>query len=501
MILMRGAALLALLLFAASPPAVQAQTVSDPAAQAVFDQIAQDLVTQMEGASTLDALKTRVLGGGSIAVWPLAPDDAPLPRPVLEAWNDTLTDSLLRAVKGRHKIIARADLTAMIKEAQHAEVVAETGNPVAAVIKSGAKADYVLSGRARVSDNGVAVSYRLVEMKTNAAKASSKVYVVPVDFATLAGQQDSLAMDAATLDAGKYFAGNIPDLKVLRIRGVRHAESGVETPLGRYLASRMVDAIQERASSAITEHKVRVVEASLDDTAIKAVKTRSLSDKGLSGELTGGEPGSYVFEGTYWAVGSFVELRLAAADAQGHRYAWTKRILKASLRPELTGSDSPTWTKPPGDEWAKNPGTGPISLDLNSNKGKNPSYRVGESMVLLLKLADDGYVDCYYRQVDGQTIKIFPNRYSPGNHISARRVASIPGEGMPFTFQVQEPQGVERVKCFAAERGVSSQLPREIAAMDMQPLPAHLADKLSDAYRAVPGIRFSESTMVVTVHR
>jgi Domain of unknown function (DUF4384) len=495
------ATLAAIIVIAASVHSTaHAQTISDPAAASVFEQIGADLMGGLEAQGALDAWRAKLMGGGAIAIWPMAADDAPVPKAVLEAWNNNLTDSLLRSAQGRYRFVTRADLGALVREAQHAEVIEETGNPVAAVLKGG-KADYVVTGRARVADNGIAVSYRLIEVKTNSARAASREYVVPMDFSRLSAQQDSLALEAATTDAAKYFAGQIPDLQTLRNRGIRQADSGVETPLGRYLSTRMLDAIQEKASNSLAERRLRVVDAALDDSAVTAVKSRGAWDKGISSELTGSESGSYVFEGTYWQVGQFVELRLAAANAKGERYAWTKRIFTASLRPDLIEAAGSPWSKGAGDEWAKNSGTGPIGLDLNSNKGKNPSYRVGETMVLLLKLGEDAYVDCFYRQVDGQTMKIFPNRYLPNGKLSAKTVASIPGEGMPFDFLVQEPQGVDRVKCFAADRNLAADLPKEIGAQDLTALPPAMANRLSDLYRAVPKAKISEATMVVTVHK
>jgi hypothetical protein len=472
-----------------------AQVQAAPEAVSVFDKIGEELITGMGAqASLIDDWKSRFSGGGAIAIWPLAEKDAPLPKPVLGAWNDTLTDSLLRLSKGRHKFVSRADLGAVIREAEHYEVV-EGGNPIAAVLK-GSKADFLVSGRARVVDNGVAVSYRVLEVKTGSPRAASREYVVPVDFARAASHVESLALDAAMADAASYFAKTIPDLQVLKNLGIRQADSGVETPLGRYLSQRASDAIVERASNALTERRVRVVDAKLDGAAIKGMKTRS-----VSGTLAA-DPGAYAFEGMYWQLDHAVELRLTAVNADGERYSWTKRIFKASVRPELVGAaQQAQWLKPPADGWAKSAGLGPIALDLSSNKGANPSYRVGENMVLLVRLGEESFLDCFYRQVDGKTMKIFPNRYSPSNRVQPRSQIEIPGGTMPFAFQVQEPEGVERVKCFAADRDLSKQLPPEIGAQDLAVLSAAAADRLSEIYRAVPKAKISEATMVVTVHK
>jgi hypothetical protein len=472
-----------------------AQTQAAPEAASVFDKIGDELISGLGAqGNVIDGLKAKFSGGGAIAIWPLGEKDAPLPKPVLEAWNDTLTDSLLRSAKGRHRFVTRADLGAIMREAEHSEVV-DGGNPVAAVLK-GSKAEYLVSGRARVVDNGIAVSYRLLEVKTGSPRAASREYVVPVDFARSAVNTDSLALDAAMADAATYFAKTIPDLAVLKNLGIRQADSGVETPLGRYLSQRVADAVVERASNALTERRVRVVEAALDSAAIKAMKSRSVN------AALAAEPGTYTFEGAYWQLDQVVELRLAAVNPAGERYSWSKRIFKASVRPELVGrAQQAEWTRPPADGWGKSPGIGPITLDLSSNKGANPSYRIGETMVLLLRLGEVAHVSCFYRQVDGKTMKIFPNRYSPSGRVPARAAVEIPGGAMPFSFRVEEPEGVERVKCFAADQDLSAQLPKEVSGQDLVPLPAATADRLSEIYRTIPNAKISEATMVVTVHK
>lgn len=484
-----------LMLLACGALPAHAQTQAAPEAASVFDRIGDELIAGLgTQGSMIDDWKSRFSGGGAIAIWPLGEKDAPLPKPVLDAWTDTLTDSLLRSSKGRHRFVSRADLGAVMREAEHSEAV-DGGNPVAAVLK-GSKADFLVSGRARVVDNGIALSYRLLEVKTGSPRAASREYVVPVDFARSSTHADSLALDAAMTDAAAYFAKTVPDLQVLKNLGVRQADTGVETPLGRYLSQRVADAIVERASNVLTERRVRVVDAALDSAAIKSVKTRSVN------AALAAEPGAYTFEGAYWQLDRVVELRLTAANPTGEHYSWTKRILKASVRPELVGAaQQAQWNRPPADGWGKSAGIGPISLDLSSNKGGNPSYRIGETMVLLLRLGEEAYVDCFYRQVDGKTMKIFPNRYALSGRVSARSSVEIPGGAMPFSFVVQEPEGVERVKCFAADRDLSPLLPKDIGGQDLATLPAGVADHLSEIYRAIPKAKISEATMVVTVHK
>ena len=50
---------------------------------------------------------------------------------------------------------------------------------------------------------------------------------------------------------------------------------------------------------------------------------------------------------------------------------------------------------------------------------------------------------------DGHVTVIFPNKYHEDNFIRANVTYQIPEENYGFTFRVQEPPGLDRIKAFA----------------------------------------------------
>ena len=52
---------------------------------------------------------------------------------------------------------------------------------------------------------------------------------------------------------------------------------------------------------------------------------------------------------------------------------------------------------------------GPFAFHLTTERGKDPAYKVGEKMNLMIRLDNDAWVYCFYRQSDASMIQIFPN--------------------------------------------------------------------------------------------
>ena len=121
-------------------------------------------------------------------------------------------------------------------------------------------------------------------------------------------------------------------------------------------------------------------------------------------------------------------------------------------------------------------------------------------MELWVEVQRDAHLNCYYQQADCTAFRFFPNRYMrSGNQIKEGSVNKLPDSSMPFTFKMSQPEGVERVHCFATDAPVASQLPAALAKNDLSPIPGGDFARLVDAYRSIPRIRISEASMTVTV--
>ncbi len=437
--------------------------------------------------------KAKVLGAlgmakVKVAVWPFKKGALPVPDALIQSWDEAVMEAMVRINPGALVFVTRRDLATIIKDMSNMDIAGEIENPVSIVAKNAA-ADILVIGGGLAREDGVDLSYRAVEVKTGAVFGVTSRRFVAVDFNRAAAHAKSMRLSDAFDAASKALAEIGPVMSRLSIDGVRHAASGVHTGFGQYVARRTADALQTRMNDPIAGNTLKVVEAGsatrgLDVSAKKpGAKTAAEATKG-----------DYALSGTYWVFDHHVDLRLSVRNAEGDGLAWSARIHKASIPNAM--ALIPTR---PGLGDGSNDGLGPIGLELTSDKGRNPIYAIGEKMVLLVRTSEDARLHCFYEQVDGQVLKIFPNPYVQSSRIKGLAQRRIPDPAMPFEFTVSEPPGVESVKCFAMDRDPGSKLPLDVARNDLAPLEAASTKRLSAIYRAIPDMKITEATMVVTV--
>ena len=138
---------------------------------------------------------------------------------------------------------------------------------------------------------------------------------------------------------------------------------------------------------------------------------------------------------------------------------------------------------------------GPISLRIRSNIGADPVYSVGQKIVLFIEVSRDRYLYYLYRQSDGSTMRIFPNRFHKSAFIAGNVDQHVPSAAMAFDWVVQEPTGIEIMKCFAFERDINDELPRLVRKLDFEPLPYRALVDL----RSIRRVAIAENSMMVNV--
>ncbi len=67
-------------------------------------------------------------------------------------------------------------------------------------------------------------------------------------------------------------------------------------------------------------------------------------------------------------------------------------------------------------------------------------------MVLFIEVSRDRYLYYLYRQSDGSTMRIFPNRFHKSAFIAGKVDQHVPSAAMAFDWVVQEPTGIEIMK-------------------------------------------------------
>ncbi|NVJ92396.1 MAG: DUF4384 domain-containing protein [Methylocystaceae bacterium] len=113
----------------------------------------------------------------------------------------------------------------------------------------------------------------------------------------------------------------------------------------------------------------------------------------------------------------------------------------------------------------------PLSISLTSDRGKAPIFFYGDHLNLLVKVTQDAWLKCFYRQEDGTTFPVYPNDQIKKDHpFEADKIHILSGgENADFVIKLGPPAGKEQVSCFATEKEVQidPQNPPQDAAVDV----------------------------------
>lgn len=121
----------------------------------------------------------------------------------------------------------------------------------------------------------------------------------------------------------------------------------------------------------------------------------------------------------------------------------------------------------------------PFRVNLDSDRGARPSYKVGEFLNMTLSLTGEGTVFCYYEDATRQVARIFPNQFFANPTLRSGSVIRLPSGG--FRIRFDQP-GKERVACVGADREVV--VPGNLkGARDLTPLPVRSLDDVVGQYR------------------
>ena len=120
-------------------------------------------------------------------------------------------------------------------------------------------------------------------------------------------------------------------------------------------------------------------------------------------------------------------------------------------------------------------------------------------MILLLETRRDAWVYCFYRQANGEWLRIFPNSYHPDPLITGNSKHRIPDENYNFDFIISGPSGIELLKCFAAAEDGTHKLPQEFRNDAFEPLGQGLDHRLTNVFQKLQGVGITEASLVITI--
>ncbi len=144
----------------------------------------------------------------------------------------------------------------------------------------------------------------------------------------------------------------------------------------------------------------------------------------------------------------------------------------------------------------------PVILTLKSVRGPQPAFAPTETLQMSVGASKNAYLYCYYQDARGHVSRIFPNRFQPDPYISGGQLVEIPGRDVPFEIRFDDPGSREEVACLGSDREVGLQLPMELKAGDLVPLPVATIDELITEFEKVDrtGLGVARMPIVVTVN-
>lgn len=475
----------------------------------LFDAFAEQIIAGINASRRSTALATKVdaaaeynkkayayISGNKprIALWPFQAHKIPISTKVAEEFNEQLLASLLQKSKGRHQFIARNALKTIISDMSETGALDEPGDDaIAALMKRARDVDILIEGRMRLEGKKIFLVYKAVQMD-GAIVAQTKPAVIELKPQTIAARNDLLTLDQAVLAAAKKLSESINDITELRLGGIRYQTTGIQPEFGRFLQERMAAGLEEAYSNVLSQRRIKVRNLKIGKNVRGiAVQARKLKDAHATDSAT-----SYLFTGSYWLLGDIIELRFNLKNKENLSTSWIGRIRKSVV--------AGLQLKPKSDfeDLRENDGLGPFRFQLTSGRGKDPTYKIGDNLDLLMRLEEDSWAYCFYHQADGKVIQILPNPpfwQMLAQPLFAKHKAHVmPGKTtFPFDLTFVPPVGRELVKCFAVSRNVTKELPPALQGRSLEPLPKNMVKGLSRRFRQLPHAGVVEASLVITV--
>ncbi|MBT4017183.1 MAG: DUF4384 domain-containing protein [Alphaproteobacteria bacterium] len=428
----------------------------------------------------LQGLKDNRLLGGKIrvAVWPFQSRDIPVSTRVAEQLNINLLAALQRKAGSKLVFVGRKELGALIADLE--ETHQDMENPVATVSKS-ARVDLLVIGEISLENRRIALSYKVLGASKGKTRVGNIVASTSSQFINLQQNQATVTLEQGIRQGARRLAQMAADANEIRLGGIRFENTRMQTRFGRYIEEQLRDELAAAYSNKITGRMVRIKRAAWTG-----------KDKEESQIKTGRGNNIYILTGSYWDFGKAVDLKVRLRAPDGRTAAWSGKVL-----PPLEMNVRPDGNFPP--QLLENDGLGPFRFALRSNRGETPVYNIGEKLHLEIRLDQDAWLYCFYRQADGRMLKIFPNRYHQNARVTGGKLQTLPGSMLPFDLVFGEPAGTELVKCFAVASDISDKLPKSIRSNNFPVLPEGMDFRLPHIFRQMQNVSISEASVVINV--
>ena len=468
----------------------------------VIDNIAKQIIQRiLKSGSMTDRVKDYIDGKKlRVVIWPFDEENVPIAKDMADELHDMVTASFIDHADGRIDIISRAVIHNLIEDMRDTgRLRSAQDNPSVALIEQAQEFDLLITGSIRPAGRDV-----LIRFKAGRADGVVIAQSHPKRIILEAQERDAnrvpVSLNQAIANAAKTFANNVPDMKILILGGLHYQDTGLQPTFARYVINTLKDHLADTYSTILTGRKLSVARMSHNANKMRGV---SVERGELNDEAIARNPGEYVLSGKYWEFENALEVQLNLRNKAGASYPWIGRIRldsigNMSFRPDRIKSNRNSF-----DRLRETDGGG-FAFKLTTGAGEDPVLKLGDSLEIILRVDRDAWIYCFYFQADGSTIQFFPNPLVPESSHNLKFIGEIqyiiPDEKtFPIKLPIRAPTGEELIKCFAATRDVTQDLPEELRGRNLDPLKGGKDAQLSNIFQRLPDVTISEASVSITV--
>lgn len=145
-----------------------------------------------------------------------------------------------------------------------------------------------------------------------------------------------------------------------------------------------------------------------------------------------------------------------------------------------------------------------LELILTSDRGQKPIYHFGDDLTLIVSVNKQAWLNCFYKQVDGNILQVFPNpQISKAKRTEpllkdVRHILSGTNNA-PFVIRLGPPSGKEEVICFASDKDITERLPEELRGSTLDPLPQAITKSLEKNFIFLKDVDVSLARLKITL--
>ena len=483
MILMAALAVMAALAGPVIAPVLAAQ---EGEGAEIFTAMARDMRARIEKAAPQMAACAPVQEKVKVGILPFDPARAPLPRAALRRIYNDMLAALSAQPLACAAWLDAASMRAILRHLQQSGAYDRLGaQAFKALREENAQADLLLVGEITAAAGHFYLTYRLIERKSGRLLARIAERELPESLIAGAAADAALPVNAAMEKAARALLGQAADISALWVGPITYEDSGRQTSGGRFIRDRLKDRIAQAAANVITGKALRMVST-----------------------MQGADAHTYALSGHYRVMGDAIDLSVELKNPAGKVASWNGMV-------RIDGLEGLFW-RPVNDPQAgaANAATASpeaenaFSFELVTAHGTPAFYAPGESLQLKLRLGQAAYVYCYYTGVRGEVAQIAPNprMRAKSGQVSLRVKRSVlrvlpeaARDGFRLRINPRAPEGKAVVRCYAASRDVTAELPYQLRGESAKTIPHQLAQMMDEIFAALPGVKLARAKVAITI--